>query len=266
MNKSELKIRLLAGAALALVIGIGARWVTLDQIPVTNVSNGLPLVITPEVATQQERNAAPRGGQSETINGVPVQKSGPVVNTQVSDQIRTPDPVQENRSGCFLAKFEHHRTRGHTTREECSRHQNEIVLSQDNGVLRAIQEKTPICVKLNGTPLEFEKKGNRISFANVAGPDSVVTIQYCLGKSKCTDPCGPKKDAFLSAVGADEDDTSAGSGQWDTADRDDGDLGTEFSDLLEAEKRQPRGATASSTDWSTDPVTSGCGQTSVSSR
>ena len=258
MKKNELKSRLVAGAVLAVVIGIGVRWVA---NPVTSVSNGLPLEITAEMA----KDAAPRDvahdrSRNEPSNGIPLLKAAGVPANPA------PDAAHEVRSGCFLAKFEHHRMRGHTTREECSRHQNEIVLSQESGVLRAFQEKTPVCVKLNGTPLEYEKKGNHIVFANVAGPDSVVTVQYCLGGSKCTDPCAPRKDAFLSAVGADEDDASAGNGQWDAADRDDDDLGTEFADLLDAEKRQPRGALASSTDWSADSVSAGCSHTSVSSR
>lgn len=246
MKKNELKSRIIAGAVLALVIGVGVRRVT---IPVTSVSNGLPLEITAEVA----KDVAPRAADSSSNShsqGVPVLKAVGVPGDSA------PKVAQEVRSGCFIAKFEHHRMRGHTTREECSRHQNEIVLSQESGLFRAFQEKSAVCVKLNGTPLEFEKKGNRIVFGNVAGPDSVVTIQYGLGGSKCTDSCAPKKDAFLSAVGADEDDASAGNGQWDAADRDDVDLGTEFADLLEAEKRQPRGALASSTDWSADSVTS----------
>jgi len=250
--KNEFKYRLVGGAALALVIAISVRWVT---NPVTSVSNGLPLEITAEGARDAaSRDGSRTGSKNGSSIGVPVLKAVGVPGSPGPDVVQESRP--EVRSGCFLAKFEHHRMRGHTTREECSRHQNEIVLSQESGVFRAFQEKTPVCVKLNGTPLEFEKKGNRIVFANVAGPDSVVTIQYCLGGSKGTDTCAPKKDAFLSAVGADEDDASAGNGQWDAADRDDADLGTEFADLLEAEKRQPRGALASSTDWSADSVTS----------
>jgi hypothetical protein len=147
------------------------------------------------------------------------------------------------------------------------------VIPTEHALLRAFQEKSSVCVRLDGNPVTYEKKGNRLVFANIARPGSVVTIRYCLGKARCNELCEPgesKKDPFMTALGAEDAPNdkaeAAGVGQWDSADRDDGDAGTEFSDLLEVEKRQSRAALSLSSEWIPEAVTAGCSVTSVSTR
>jgi hypothetical protein len=260
----EIKIRLIAGIAILLVTVTAVKWIGSRRPAETESgreSESLPKISAGRSTGGESKSIHP----ADTKNGIPSESTAaPQAAVDVS---------REAHAGCFLAKFQHSRTTGHQTRADCSKHQNEIVLASDSGLMKALQEKAPVCVRVDGNTIDFEKKGNRLIFGNVAGPDSVLTVRYCLGKSKCSDSCQPgkdskEKDTYMEALGAsDEDDSAtASAAKWDPADQDEGDVASEYADVLEAEKKQARTQLVLSSAWTPETVTTGCNITSVSSR
>src|SRR5262245_55536252 len=75
-------------------------------------------------------------------------------NSQTAPQA---DISSSARTGCFLAKFKHPRGAGHSSHEDCSKHQNQIELAPESGILHALQEKGSVCVKVDGNSVEYEK-------------------------------------------------------------------------------------------------------------
>jgi hypothetical protein len=106
---------------------------------------------------------------------------------------------EENR--CFVATFHHKDLSSHRDGEQCLQHKNWISLAD-----RPINPKT-ICVKVNGTPVEFrfgDAEKSAILIGAVAGPSAEITVHYCVGKRTCPTKCEIPKDNFLSSLGGDE--------------------------------------------------------------
>ena len=266
MTQREIKIRLIAGIAILLITVSAVKWIGNGRSTRTESSREVESL--PKISAGRSTN-----GSAKSVDTADV-KSG---NTSAPASTAPPaavDVSREAHTGCFLARFQHSRTAGHQTRAECSKHQNEIVLAPDSGLMKALQEKAAVCLRVDGNTIDFEKKGNRLIFSNVAGPDSVLIARYCLGKSKCSDSCQPgkdfkePKDSFMDALGApaEDDSPATASAKWDPADQDEGDVASEYADVLEAEKKQARTQLMLSSAWTPETVTSGCNITSVSSR
>lgn len=121
----------------------------------------------------------------------------------------------EEASGCYTVSFKHKKIDSHANGVACTKHKN--LLSLGEGL--AINPKS-ICLKVNGVPVKFNRNpsnANEIVFGSIAGPDSVVTARYCIGKSNCGEKCVVPKDDFLDAIGAgtDEFDDEMPVVQWD---------------------------------------------------
>ena len=65
-----------------------------------------------------------------------------------------------------------------------------------------------VCVRLNGTPVTYEfvqEKGKAgisgIMLGPIAGPESKISVRYCLGVKKCNEECKIPHDEFMDAIG-----------------------------------------------------------------
>jgi hypothetical protein len=113
---------------------------------------------------------------------------------------------------CFYESFHHKPTPGHTDEEACSRHKNLLRLAHSN------VNPNHLCVRVNGTPVKYERKGDEILIGSIAGPKAKITVSYCIGKSSCNelakDECKIPKDEFMEALGGDTDSPDSDSAQW----------------------------------------------------
>jgi hypothetical protein len=151
-----------------------------------------------------------------------------------------PNPVGTTTvktTGCYTTNFKHQRLKGHSNRESCGRHKNIIPLAE----LRARGDLNGICVRVDGTPVKFMREKSLLVVGPVAGPDSIVSVQYCVGKSTCTGECSVHEDSFMSAIGVVAGDAEE-EARWDPSDKNsdsdvtlalDGELKRELNDEVE---------------------------------
>ncbi len=160
-------------------------------------------------------------------------------------------------SACYNVTYRHRPTAGHLSREKCGEHANLIQLSLRES--RARLNSASICVRLDGTPVPFERVRDTLWVGPLAGPNSVIQVHYCLGRARCADPCTVAPDSFLATLGV-RDHGVPGEAQWDP---DDGEASPDVTADLEAEFAEPGpGAPglALFKDWEATRPAMGCGQ------
>ncbi len=119
--------------------------------------------------------------------------------------------------GCFTVAFTHQKLSSHADGEACLKHNNLISLKAPLTHLGATAGINPdsLCVLVNGSAVKHSKvKGDEFMIGPLAGPNSVITARFCIGKTKCTEKCIIKQDNFMSALGVDESDMNSAIG-WD---------------------------------------------------
>lgn len=121
-------------------------------------------------------------------------------------------PAQPLEPTCFTETFYHKSMSGHSDEESCSHHKNLLVLSH-KGVNPA-----HVCVRVNGTPVKFQRKGEEVLIGSIAGPKAKITVRYCTGKLTCAEvakeDCTVPKDEFMDALGGGGADETV---QWEAA-------------------------------------------------
>ena len=168
--------------------------------------------------------------------------------------------IPKDITGCFTQNYQHQPTPGHTDRESCAQHANVVTLDP------AIHA---LCVRVDGVPVAYERKKEKILIGPLAGPDSVVSVSYCLGKSTCQTPCQIPRDGFMSAIGAGEDaepQAPAVLVNWDPGDTDsarDVTAGIDEGDEHPKEK-ESKHALSQFKDWTPSAKRPGCSTTLVS--
>jgi hypothetical protein len=159
------------------------------------------------------------GSASNSASGV----NAPMTATSVApagapqEVAKAPEAPKEIPITCFVETFKHKPTPGHDSEEACSHHKNLLKLSHSD-----INTKN-VCVRVNDVPVKFERagKGDELLIGSIAGPQAVITVKYCTGKTSCAeakkDDCVVPKDEFLDAIGGgDPDDGSVA--KWDNGD------------------------------------------------
>ena len=169
--------------------GIGAQALSKAQPPTTGALPGVPAI-------------APIGSLPLKTNGL---NSAP--STTTAEQ--TPPPPAE---GCLTLSYHHKKTAGHSSEESCLNHKNLIKLKHTNA--------NSVCVRLNKTPVAFEKvpgKADEILVAPGAGPHAEITVRYCFGKKTCPEDCTVPKDEFMGSIGASAQNEKTA--QWDPSEK-----------------------------------------------
>lgn len=159
---------------------------------------------------------------------------------------------------CFYESFHHKPTSGHTDEEACSRHKNLLKLTHAN------PSAAHFCVRVNGTPVKFMRKGDEILIGSIAGPKAKITVNYCLGKSNCDelakDDCTVPKDEFMEALGGDTDSLNA---QWGDNGQLNADVKKELEEIDGATSDEQDRAPAQASifkEWIRDQDASACAQ------
>jgi len=109
--------------------------------------------------------------------------------------------------GCHLIHFKHQHP-GKKSRASCNQHGNQLALPADLALKASSAEI--MCVRIDDQAVAYRKNGAELSFNSatdaIVNPDSVITVLYCIGTSKCPNGAclatGGLKDPFLSAIGA----------------------------------------------------------------
>ncbi len=115
---------------------------------------------------------------------------------------------------CFTVSYRHKPMAAHSDDESCSRHKNEIHLKH------SAYNTASLCVRVDDKPVPFatlKDHPDTVVIGPQAGPHSLITARYCLGKSFCKDGCKVPKDEFMDAIGglAEDSPKKANLGVWD---------------------------------------------------
>jgi hypothetical protein len=189
--------------ALAVLTFVGAR-VLLQR---NRVANEAPAVVT---------NTATVGNKASVAQG-----TAPATAVVQAAPAQGAAPAAVALDGCYTVSFKHKEVQGHGDREACTSHKNSIALAGD--VLSALPAKLnpkALCVRVDGIPVKFEPVKGALVIGPVAGPESAITVQACIGKSSCKFNCVVPKDEFMDALGATDDEGRAvASAKWDANDK-----------------------------------------------
>ncbi len=109
---------------------------------------------------------------------------------------QAPAAAAAPRGSCFTLSFTHPKAPGHEDLDDCAQHRNLVRAPQ------AEANPQTVCVRVDGTPVAFERTPKGFLLGPVAGPQSTITVRYCLGKPTCIDPCQAPRDEFMAALGA----------------------------------------------------------------
>ncbi len=174
--------------------------------------------------------------------------------------------IESLKVGCFTVRYSHKKIPSHSDAETCMEHENEINLRSSSP--DQINSKS-ICAFVEGKTVPFRptpSDPSRIIIGAIAGPQSRITVRYCLGRSKCPQICVPKKDSFMSALGADDAESDASAG-WDGSgtDSEESQLNSEVR-ALDQEKGQLDSKRRTFKEWMIDSTSTGCEDPSSSSR
>jgi hypothetical protein len=157
------------------------------------------------------RSELASSGKSGTPNLIP---PGTTNSSSIpGNSVIPPAPVGPS---CFVETFHHKATPGHSDEEACSHHKNLLKLSHAGNPAH-------MCVRVNGTPVKYERKGDEVMIGSIAGPKSKITVSYCVGKLTCPEvakePCTIPTDEFLEAIqGGSAADDGTPAAQWEGAD------------------------------------------------
>ncbi len=194
------------------------------------------------------------------------EKEAPKKIEQAKSAPATEKSIESPKVGCFTVHYTHKKIPSHSDAETCMEHENEINLRSSSS--DQINSKS-ICAFVDGKTVLFRPTSSdpsRITIGPIAGPQSRITVRYCLGRSKCPQICVPKKDSFMSALGADDAESDASAG-WDGsgADSEESQLNSEVR-ALDQEKGQLDSKRRTFKEWMIDSTSTGCEDPSSSSR
>ncbi|HLD99506.1 MAG TPA: hypothetical protein VJB59_04565 [Bdellovibrionota bacterium] len=159
-----------------------------------------PAALDAEKAAVQDQDSEPQvpaaGAPILVENGT----SEPEPQGPAKTPATSPNESVVPRSGCLVARFQHKALPGHRDRENCEKHRNFVELGTAKEVAH-INWKS-VCLRVDGVPTHFERGSKGIVFGPLAGPESSISVRYCLGKALCYNDCTPPRDGFLEAIGA----------------------------------------------------------------
>ncbi|MBC7691508.1 MAG: hypothetical protein H7222_07040, partial [Methylotenera sp.] len=105
-------------------------------------------------------------------------------------------------ANCYVVNFKHKASSHHKTRQACAQHRNFLKLTDSTINLKSV------CVRVDGIPVAYEQvkeKGKSevsgLMLAGIAGPDSKISLKYCINKHDCNEDCKVPKDEFMDAIG-----------------------------------------------------------------
>ena len=165
------------------------------------VRNSRHASVNSEKHEQTQGNPAVTGPSASTASTSIAQEAA---KTPISAAIDTAsaEKTKAVETGCFLANYHHKELTGHKNPKDCALHKNYIHLKATG-----LNTKS-VCVRLNGTPVAYEfvqEKGSTgisgIMLGAIAGPDSKISVRYCLGVKKCNEECKIPNDEFMDAIG-----------------------------------------------------------------
>jgi hypothetical protein len=173
-----------------------------------------------ENSKEELKNGATAVGSTSgnTNEGQSPQTGAPVSNSASSTETTKEAPKvseapKEVPITFFFETFKHKKTPGHDSAEACSHHKNLVSVSH-----ASVNSKS-VCVRVNNVPVKYERVGKSdFLIGSIAGPDSTITVRYCIGQTSCTtekkEDCQVPKDEFLDAIGGgDPDDGNVA--QWE---------------------------------------------------
>jgi hypothetical protein len=243
--------------------------------------------VTGTTATTPPTTGAPAVGTSTTAPAAPTTAKAPTVSTPVATGpkvstpavktppapaktvAKAPKPLAPEKL-CYKMTYHHKAVPGHSDRESCSAHKNFIKLTQNDVNLKSM------CLRVDNVPVKYSvvktKKGKQVigfMIEPVAGPNSIITANFCQGKMTCKEDCKIPKDSFMDAIGGDDNNAKAGENvqivQWDPTEK-----GTDkdVSAQLEAELKKELAGTSGLKvfeDWVNDNQSLSCGTKSRAS-
>lgn len=161
------------------------------------------------------------GSSTTSMGTAPIAPGGsggaPLPVAPTAQVAQAPEAPKEIPVTCFVESFKHKPTPGHESEEACSHHKNLLKLSHSDINMKSV------CVRVNDVPVKFDRggHGNEFVIGSIAGPQSVITVKYCTGKTACAetkkDDCVVPKDEFLDAIGGGDPDDGAVA-KWDNTD------------------------------------------------
>ncbi len=175
-------------------------------------------VTTPDATTHQDRAAGANQGAAASGTTTATTAKTPAA-TEVTGAVAEKAVTPETQ--CFVASFTHKKLPTHDDPETCQRHKNIIKLDHSLG------EMKNICVRIDGEAVEYQKIKNepkQIMILGGAGPESKISVRYCIGNRPCPQDCKiqKRKDNFMEAVGGhaqarakDGDESPAKVMEWD---------------------------------------------------
>ena len=248
----------LAVLIIVLVLIIGGIWFGNKESPEPEQNELTTEALEPEIADQKIEQPEVIQPQTKAIK--PQTKAGVL-------------EVSKAEPGCHLVRFKHQHP-GIVSADLCRQHKNQITYFEKSGVNLA--DTSAICVRVDGNAVEFKREASNIVFNGPVNPDSVVSVQYCTGKSKCpSNPCTPSKDRFLVAVGADRESPEHLPSQkkieakWDPSDpENDVDVSATIPiELLSEPKEAPSKQNQTVfKDWTVSSIQKSCRETVLSAR
>ncbi|OFZ52965.1 MAG: hypothetical protein A2428_08440 [Bdellovibrionales bacterium RIFOXYC1_FULL_54_43] len=188
---------------IAIAVVIFVANLVLNMVNMVDRSNGErkdPTAADAEKAAVQDQDSEPQVPAA----GVPILVENSTSESEPQALTKTPGASLNEgsvpRSGCVVARFQHKALPGHRDRENCGKHRNFVELGTAKD-LAHINWKS-VCLRVDGVPTHFERGSKGIVFGPLAGPESSISVRYCLGKASCNNDCTPPRDGFLDAIGA----------------------------------------------------------------
>ncbi|MBY0470941.1 hypothetical protein K2X30_07195 [bacterium] len=227
---------------------------------------------TPGAATTPATGAVPPTAGTSTTAGTAATAptattpAAPATTTPTAQTAAAPAPAAKPLAPeklCYKMTFHHKPSPGHSDRESCSAHKNFIKLTQEDVNLKSF------CLRVDNVPVKYQvvktkktKKLIGLMIEPVAGPNSVITANFCTGKMTCKEDCKIPKDSFMDAIGGEDNNAKTENVQivqWDPTEK-----GTDkdVSAQLEAELKKELAGTSGLKvfeDWVNDDQSLSCG-------
>ena len=179
-------------------------------------------------ASERRENFQKAGGKSQKfglpfLNNSKQSKEQPPLSVQAKDVPAKQVTVTHASPGCWVAHYQHKFVKSHEDGDVCMYHKNQITLPTTYGMINPAS----ICVQANGISVHHQVlQGGSILLNPGPNMKTDLTIRFCNEQTTCSIPCQVKKDKFMAAIGAeDEDDDELlgnkkkGAAHWGAKDR-----------------------------------------------
>jgi hypothetical protein len=215
---SKFIVKIIFGTAALIIVSILAiQFLKHDNAGDQSKADVSSLPIPSEQKHSEPINQDKKGVSPETIEAVPQHPLRQIAEAGRLSPVELPKAesvaqLEESEKGsqCYLVKFKHEAIRSHSDGEACLRHDNQISLNEFEkwGVSGRVN-KSAVCIRVNGAAVKFtpgrsaqgaEKKDSFI-IGPLAGPNSLVSVEFCTGGANLPNQCVVKRDEFLSALG-----------------------------------------------------------------